>query len=193
MVEFVQHVIGGDTHEYVALTDGMPMTLAGVQHALEREPSFATSLSGLLAEHAFAAYFWETPVSTTARLGQPFRFVIVRADALTRTAADSRSFATQIAGGNDVVDFDNLGGDARLVVPCPLGGVGYPHLAAFVRAAPEPQQLAFWQRVGACWRQATGTSPRWVSTAGLGVPWLHVRIDQGPKYYRHAPYRAACG
>jgi hypothetical protein len=31
----------------------------------------------------------------------------------------------------------------------------------------------------------------WVSTAGTGVPWLHVRRDTRPKYDRHAPYRAA--
>jgi len=29
----------------------------------------------------------------------------------------------------------------------------------------------------------------WISTAGLGVTWLHVRIDSSPKYYTHAPYR----
>lgn len=35
---------------------------------------------------------------------------------------------------------------------------------------------------------AAGT-PVWISTSGLGVPWLHVRIDDRPKYYQHAPYR----
>jgi hypothetical protein len=33
--------------------------------------------------------------------------------------------------------------------------------------------------------------PLWLSTAGQGVFWLHVRLDRYPKYYNHAPYRHA--
>lgn len=32
-------------------------------------------------------------------------------------------------------------------------------------------------------------APLWVSTSGLGVPWLHVRLDDAPKYYTHRPFR----
>jgi len=31
-------------------------------------------------------------------------------------------------------------------------------------------------------------TPLWLSTAGLGVSWLHVRLDTRPKYYRHRVY-----
>ncbi|WP_391540805.1 DUF6940 family protein [Halomicronema hongdechloris] len=31
--------------------------------------------------------------------------------------------------------------------------------------------------------------PRWVNASGLGVAWLHVRLDTRPKYYQHEPYR----
>jgi len=30
-----------------------------------------------------------------------------------------------------------------------------------------------------------------LSTAGMGVYWLHVRLDTRPKYYQHTPYRDA--
>ena len=33
--------------------------------------------------------------------------------------------------------------------------------------------------------------PVWLSTAGAGVSWLHVRLDDRPKYYGYAPYREA--
>ena len=36
-----------------------------------------------------------------------------------------------------------------------------------------------------------GAAPVWLNTAGAGVPWLHARLDGGPKYYHHAPYRRA--
>ena len=190
MSSFVQQVIDDDTHAYSARVGGQPLPLAAAQTMLECDGAFVAGFCDLLAAHPFAAYFWETPVSTLATSAQPFRFVLARADALARTAADSSSFAAQLAGGADVVDFDNLGGDARLIVPCAGSAGGYAHLAAFVRTAPRAQQLALWRRVGQRWREATGRAPRWVSTAGLGVPWLHVRIDHRPKYYRHAAFRA---
>ena len=34
-----------------------------------------------------------------------------------------------------------------------------------------------------------GARPVWLSTAGAGVSWLHVRLDDRPKYYGCGPYR----
>lgn len=89
-----------------------------------------------------------------------------------------------------MVAFPNLGKDAILVVPCPRGSPSaYGHLAAFVRQAPKDQTHALWALVGDAMVQRLGTKPVWLSTAGAGVSWLHVRLDDSPKYYGHAPYR----
>jgi hypothetical protein len=47
-----------------------------------------------------------------------------------------------------------------------------------------------WSAVGrtVASRRAASVDPVWVSTAGLGVHWLHVRLDDRPKYYRHRPF-----
>jgi hypothetical protein len=85
-----------------------------------------------------------------------------------------------------------LSGDAILIVPCPKADpVCYGHLGAFVRLAPEPQQQAFWERVGIASQRRLNQAPVWLNTAGAGVAWLHVRLDDRPKYYRHAPFRDA--
>jgi len=79
-----------------------------------------------------------------------------------------------------------------MVVPCPIAEPSaYGHLAAFVRQAPEPQWHALWQTVGAAMTRRIGSRPVWLSTAGAGVSWLHVRLDDRPKYYGYAPYRSA--
>lgn len=92
--------------------------------------------------------------------------------------------------------FPNLGGDALLVVPSPppssslLPLDSFTHLAAYVRsAAPNGDKhlllsLAA-QSVQQQWQNGT-----WVywSTSGLGVSWLHMRIEQQPKYYTYTPY-----
>ena len=33
----------------------------------------------------------------------------------------------------------------------------------------------------------------WLSTSGDGVPWLHVRVSDVPKRYRHSEYTALPG
>ena len=80
----------------------------------------------------------------------------------------------------------------------------YPHVAAFARFAPRAQVAALWRAVGAASlarlglsggvvpRGALGESsgPLWLSTSGLGVNWLHVRLDKAPKYYSFQPFKA---
>ena len=67
----------------------------------------------------------------------------------------------------------------------------YGHLAAFVREAPQAQRHTLWQVVGAALDERIGVRPTWLSTSGLGVSWLHVRLDSRPKYYQYEPYRVA--
>ena len=103
--------------------------------------------------------------------------MLVDAPALTGARVDSHAFRNQFlaARDDDIAVFDNLGGDARLIAPCPRGEPQvYPHLATFARHATDEQQQRLWQRVG---------------TSGLGVLWVHIRLDRTPKYYTFAPYR----
>ena len=66
----------------------------------------------------------------------------------------------------------------------------YAHLGAFARGAPSQQQHGFWRMVGAETAARLSDRPLWLSTNGLGVAWLHARLDSWPKYYSYRPYRA---
>jgi hypothetical protein len=78
-----------------------------------------------------------------------------------------------------------------LVTPCPADDRDFSHLAQFTRAASSAQQDAYWHAVGDAVGARMGTRPMWLSTAGHGVAWLHVRLDSSPKYYRHREYTKA--
>ncbi|HEU5075095.1 MAG TPA: hypothetical protein VFU02_12985, partial [Polyangiaceae bacterium] len=65
----------------------------------------------------------------------------------------------------------------------------YTHLAAFLRHAPPEQCEVLLREVGFAARECLRNEPFWLSTSGLGVAWLHVRIDSRPKYYQYTPYR----
>jgi hypothetical protein len=168
-----------------------PATTADVLRSWQTDAAFRSWFNGLLADAPYPAFRWETPAATSATKVQPFQFVLLDSPGLARRT-EPDAFAEHYRSHPDsgVVTFQNLGGDAILVVPCPLGAASaYGHLGSFVREGPETQQQALWQAVGDALAARLGDKPVWLSTAGAGVSWLHVRLDSRPKYYGYEPYR----
>ena len=166
-------------------------TFAEVFRGWLEDEEFRAMFSDLLANSRFSAFRWETPPVTAATVGRHFEFVLLDSPRLAR-APDLRPFAQHFRGSGNrgVVVFPNIGRDAVMVVPSPIAPEScYAHLAAFVRGAPEWQRHALWRAVGEAMVARVGSKPVWLSTAGAGVSWLHMRLDDWPKYYGHAPYR----
>jgi hypothetical protein len=103
-----------------------------------------------------------------------------------------KSYFAKPQDENGIVSFTNLSGDATLIVPSPRTNEdAYGHFAVFLRKAPVLQIDALWQKIGDVLLRLVSNRPLWLSTAGGGVAWLHVRLDSTPKYYGYAPYRNA--
>jgi hypothetical protein len=168
------------------------LSFADVANAWVEAPAFRAAWIAGLRDVPFDGFCWECPPATTATASRPFECVFVASPALARFAPDATAFAGQFRTDCSVVTFGNLGGDAMLVAPCPGPG-DYAHLARFTATAPASRQDALWQAVGAAVQRQIGRVPTWLSTAGLGVAWLHVRLDSRPKYYRYAPYKSPVG
>ena len=148
----------------------------------------------LLCDNDLDAFFWEMPPITIDTLDKPFECIINSAQTLVSAQADVSTFNTYFDSGDDVVSFTNLINDALLVAPTPLPTISpgsYTHLASFMRQAPEQQQHHLLQKLAEAIQNSLSDRPLWVSTSGLGVYWLHVRLDRYPKYYTFAPYRQA--
>ena len=107
------------------------LTYADFLFALATEESFRNIFHGELREAPFIAYRWETPPLGVDTANQPFECLLHDSPDLD-VPADSRDFAPYFRPEADVVSFDNLGGDALLVVPCPASAeTNYSHIAAF--------------------------------------------------------------
>jgi len=171
--------------------DDGPLTVADILRLWRDDDIFRGFWVETLRAPPFAAYCWEMPPLRRSNVDRSFECVFVDNPALAATAADPGPFEAHFraAAGADSVTFDNLGGDARLVAPCPRAEPAvYSHLAVFAREAPDNQARALWRAVAGGAAERLGERPLWLSTAGLGVYWLHVRLDDRPKYYRHRPY-----
>lgn len=168
-----------------------PVSYANVLDAWRTDPGFCGWFGDVLAGAPFAAFRWETPPITETTVNRRFEFALLDDPGLARRPTPE-AFAEHFgpASASEIVSFPNLGGDAVMVVPCPIGRLAaYGHLGAFVRNAPESQKRALWRAVGEAMRARLGDAPVWISTAGAGVAWLHVRLDNRPKYYEFAPFR----
>ncbi|VTS07272.1 Uncharacterized protein OS=Blastopirellula marina DSM 3645 GN=DSM3645_29311 PE=4 SV=1 [Tuwongella immobilis] len=164
------------------------MTVSQVLTAWRDTASWRDEWTAILAAMPFAAFRWELPPLTRQSLRMPFECVILNAPELHHEA-DPSAFAEHLSQHASVAVFANLGGDAMLIAPTEQADrAAYPHLAAFVRTAPRAQIHDLWQTVAQQLLAHPGDSPIWLSTAGAGVPWLHVRIDRQPKYFRYSPY-----
>lgn len=150
-------------------------------------PSFINSIVDIMRKNPFQSYFWEcSPV----RLNDPFEFVLINAPELLKLRPDISSFRAQISQ-QSVTVFPNLNKDAYLVVPSQISPVeNYTHIANFIRGAPPEQIWKLFRLIGLTGSELAKILPIfWLSTSGLGVSWLHVRLDLAPKYYSYQEYR----
>ncbi|UZR96178.1 DUF6940 family protein [Chondrinema litorale] len=181
----------GRVKKYKFTHEGKILSFKEVINLMATSVDFRNLLTDVLVKCPFKGYYWEVKPITAQLLNTEFEFVAVNSNTLPNIIADKSPFLKYFATDKQVVTFPNLRGDAQLVVPIDISDdFHYAHMADFVRNAPPEQVDEMWQLVTKEYSKLIGESPRWLSTAGLGVSWLHVRIDSTPKYYRFQPYKS---
>lgn len=181
----------GRVHRFSITREAKPLSYADVLKRWESDSAFVTFFISILFEAPFSAFRWETPPVTRETLGATFEFVILDSPwlDLPPDPAPFEPYFTDKNSEAEIVVFENLGKDAVLVVPYPRAPASaYGHLAAFTRRASATQNHALWREVARTMQQRVSDRPVWLSTAGGGVAWLHVRLDSRPKYYHYSPY-----
>lgn len=171
-----------------------------IQAMLSDEGELQQFLNVLKAANSFDAFFFETrPVTKPQMASKPFEFVLVDAPSLHEKAMshpDSHTFAKHFEGCTDsACTFPNLGRDATLIAPRQSGNAkNFSHLAYFCRHAPLDVVTQTWKvAIQAYADTVRRQTPHrfWFSTSGMGVSWLHFRIERSPKYYTYPPFRDA--
>ncbi|MDC8004943.1 hypothetical protein POV27_12850 [Aureisphaera galaxeae] len=176
--------------KFVIYENDVPLKRRDVIKRWKENQSFRQFYNQLLVDVEFGAFYWENPSITIHELDETYEFVVMRSTSLEKVSPEPHAFRAHFKNGSMTVVFPNLRKDAILIVPTPMGETeSYSHIGNFVRRAPKEQVDHFWKTVGETYEENIGQNRKWLSTAGLGVYWLHLRIDSRPKYYKYHGYR----
>ena len=163
-----------------------------INHWLE-SAEFRNFYFSVLRDSPFDAFFWEHPPVSNLNIKKAYEIVLVPSPQLSKVSADPSAFQEKFnsrRSNESVLAFENLGRDAELIVPCPMMEQNiYAHFASFIRNAPSIQKHDLFRILANALGKRISNQPTWVSTSGLGVYWLHIRLDSRPKYYSYRPYR----
>jgi hypothetical protein len=181
--------------------------------ALATDDAAADSFCAALADARLpeAVFFEVHPYSACTWTSAPFDATLRDASAaFAGIDEDSAPFAEhfaaaslrEVALGAMAFPSRSHSDPATLVVPLPHRDATVPrrrpytHLLQFMRNAPERDRRALVQCAARFYYEQLSDAeivgvdyPLWFSTSGLGVHYVHVRIDSRPKYYTTERYK----
>lgn len=159
---------------------------------LENDESFRTKFVDTLNSVPFKAYNIEFPPIKIENINRSFEFVIVNAPALLSQETNSADFKEHFNSDELTAVFENLNGDAILISPTPEGDKDFGHLNNFLKNASAQKIADFLVALAEITESnLKNEEPVWLNTSGLGVAWLHFRIDDAPKYFQYEPYKSS--
>lgn len=151
---------------------------------------FIEFYNSILAESNYDSFFWEHPPMNIKSLESYYEFVLIKTNALSKITQDEFTFSEYFSYQKKANSFYNLGKNAKLIIPTLTNkSVNYSSISKFVRTSNKDQYREFWKLVGVEYETELGDKWKWLSTSGLGIHWLHVRIDSRPKYYTFKEYK----
>ena len=181
---------------------------------LLQDELFLENFIVILQNLPYEGYYFECPPVNSQNFDQKsFEFVIVKSSTLQFRRAEKEDFKDYFTEDEKVlaVGFENLGKDAFLIAPNPWSTSKldiYSHLGSFMKKGSKgnfsiffiikPYISSITEQLKGFWKLASkifleeikrkASKNIWLSTAGDGVAWLHLRMDTRPKYYQYVPY-----
>lgn len=196
MYTFKKEQVDGDVEKYKVYLGEDRIKFNNVIQLLKDDERFRDELKHVLTDCPYPAYFFETPpVNNVDYSATEFEFVLVNSKTLANVSPNREAFLEHFKSDCSNVAFFNLGKDAKLIAPCPVASKSdktFTHLTSFARNSDEKQYHDFWKLTAKemdARVNKQGSKYTWLSTSGLGIYWLHMRIDSKPKYYTYQPYK----
>lgn len=172
---------------------GTNLTFKQVFEVMENDPlTFHNYLKDEVLKTGYKAVYLEFPKLNTKNLNNKFECVILEAIELINSNPNPQAFG--ISCSDLVICTRNKSKDAELIIPNLNSSNNYAHLFLFLdpeNCQPPENNLYyyFWKSAAIVIKEQINCNKNiWISTSGLGIPWLHLRISEIPKYYRFQKY-----
>lgn len=188
-----------DITRYAAYCKKEPVSIEAWTTSLAANTDQAEPIMQIIQQSPYVAVCFETKGCNAQNWGdKQFEFVLVNVPQLqsfAESTPDANAFSEHFGCSTpEGCAFANLGNSAQLIAPKPMGKTpltAYSHLAAFCRGAPHDQVATLWSLAAKEYQQRITSFDKttWFSTAGMGVAWLHFRLDDRPKYYRYTEFK----
>jgi len=180
-----------DEHlKFIIREENKPVSVGTFLKYLRDSKPFREFYKCVLADSGFEAFFWENKPFTANTLSDPYECNLVQSTYLANQSSDKKTFRKYFDDNKEIAYFSNLGNDAQLIVPVPKSQTDdFTHIGRFLREAGKNQIDLFWKTVADETLKRISDNPVWLSTSGIGVYWLHVRIDTYPKYYQTEDFK----
>jgi len=186
---------GPQTTIYYFYQGERELTNRQVLKLIETDREFLNFMIEKLKNANMDGYFWEVKPISPANLDGYFEYALIQTDKFEDVQADRKPFIKYLNKCRRLSTmFKNLSGDATLVIPCDKDPEGppsdkYAHLASFVRKADMEQVRDVFMRAFSIVSTMVAEGAKvYVSTHGLGVHWVHIRLEKTPKYYTYKDY-----
>ena len=145
------------------------------------------------------AVFFETPKWTKNNLSDLLKFSLTNASDTFSGEPSIEKFSEHLkdckSDSKGSISFPNPNKTSRLIIPCPQCLNKFGHLGHFIKYSDDETWSKLWKKVAEELEKQIKPPSKgvWLSTHGLGVPWLHIRIDTTPKYYKTESFKGQYG
>ncbi len=173
-------------------SNGNPLSFKDVIARWKKDEEFHDFYRDLLIEFGGTGCFWEHPPISKFNENDTYEVTIIKTSSFEGRLADCTPFLSQVTNNEKFISFENLSKSAKLLIPNPnVFDNNCRDLIEFLTNAERRDISVFFVRIGSLIDEeiSVDSSYRYLSTHGLGVIWLHVRLDLRPKYYHHRPYK----
>lgn len=149
--------------------------------------AFIDFFVSLLISSNFNNFFWECNSVDLKNLKKKLFECYLIESKHNFGVANPSSFKEYLNTSHTIVSFYNLKKDCLLIVPnyndndCKSN---YLNIYKFIKFAPRSQIHSLFNQISIhINKEIKKNNKIWLNTHGLGVPWLHIRLDFNPKYY----------
>lgn len=150
----------------------------------------------------FNACYLEFPELSKLTYSSPTEFVVIKADSFQTSNWNIFKDQFKLSGPGPVLSeqgskdlitsFYNLTNDTLLVTPIPQKNKfdeSSNHLMNYLKYGQKTQQHELIKEFAVLALELAENNKKvFISTHGRGVPWLHIRLAETPKYYQHTDY-----